>query len=68
MQIDERSPCLGKALASVPLPDGAQLIAVVRKGETHLGESALTLEPGDQVLAILRSGTEEELRRALLKH
>ena len=68
VQIDERSPCLGKALASVQLPDGAQLIAVVRKGETHLGESALTLEPGDQVLAILRSGTEEELRRALLKH
>ena len=50
------------------VPAGEYWMHVVRKGETHLGESALTLEPGDQVLAILRSGTEEELRRALLKH
>ena len=35
VQIDARSPCLGKALAR-KLPEGAQLIAVVRDGEAHL--------------------------------
>jgi trk/ktr system potassium uptake protein len=67
VQIEDRSPCLGKALSGVPLPEGSQLIAVVRRGEAHLGNGSLTLEPGDQVLAILRPGTEEELRSALLR-
>ena len=41
VQIDARSPCLGKALSRVQLPDGAQLIAVVRDGEAHLGDGEL---------------------------
>lgn len=65
VQIEERSPCLGKTLSGLRLPEGSRLIAVVRNGETHL-DGALTLEPGDQVLAVLRSGMEEELRHALL--
>jgi trk system potassium uptake protein TrkA len=68
VQVDSRSPCLGKVLSQVTLPKGAKLIAVVRNGEPHLGDGELHLEPGDQVLAILQSGTEEELRHALLTH
>ncbi len=66
VQIEDRSPCLGKALSGLRLPEGSQLIAVVRNGETYLGDRSLELQPGDQVLAVLRSGTEEELRHALL--
>ncbi len=66
VQIEDRSPCLGKALAGLHLPEGSRLIAVVRDGETYLGDGSLELQPGDQVLAVLRSGTEEELRHALL--
>ena len=66
VQIEDRSPCLGKALSGLQLPEGSQLIAVVRNGETYLGDGSLELQPGDQVLAVLRSGTEEELRHALL--
>ncbi len=66
VQIEDRSPCLGKALSGLQLPEGSQLIAVVRNGETYLGDRSLELQPGDQVLAVLRSGTEEELRHALL--
>jgi trk system potassium uptake protein TrkA len=66
VQIEARSPCLGKALSGLQLPEGSQLIAVVRNGETYLGDRSLELQPGDQVLAVLRSGTEEELRHALL--
>ena len=66
VQIDRRSPCLGKGLAGVKLPEGAQLIAVVREGEAHLGDGDITLEQGDQVLGLLPPGREEELRKALL--
>ncbi|MGH3142774.1 MAG: TrkA C-terminal domain-containing protein, partial [Gaiellales bacterium] len=66
VQIDARSPCLGKALSRVQLPDGAQLIAVVRNGEAYLGDGELTLESGDQVLGLLQPGREKELREALL--
>ena len=48
------------------LPEGAQLIAVVRDGEAHLGDGDLKLESGDQVLGLLQPGREEELRQALL--
>jgi trk/ktr system potassium uptake protein len=66
VQIGARSPCLGKALSRVPLPEGAQLIAVVRDGEAHLGDGELMLESGDQVLGLLQPGREDELRHALL--
>jgi trk system potassium uptake protein TrkA len=66
VQIDQRSPCLGKRISGVALPDGAQLIAVVRDGEARLGDGDLTLESGDQVLGLLQRGREEELRHALL--
>jgi trk/ktr system potassium uptake protein len=66
VQVDQRSPCLGKALSGVQLPEGAQLIAVVRDGEAHLGDGDLRLESGDQVLGLLQPGREEELRHALL--
>ena len=66
VQIDGRSPCLGKALSRIELPDGAQLVAVVRDGDAHLGDGAMTLEAGDQVLGLLQPGREEELRQVLL--
>jgi trk system potassium uptake protein TrkA len=66
VQIDGRSPCLGKVLSRIELPDGAQLVAVVRNGEAHLGDGTITLEAGDQVLGLLQPGREEELRQVLL--
>ncbi|HEU0303564.1 MAG TPA: TrkA family potassium uptake protein [Gaiellaceae bacterium] len=66
VQVDARSPCLGKELSRVELPEGAQLIAVVRGGEAQLGDPDLKLESGDQVLGLLQPGREDELRHALL--
>jgi Trk K+ transport system NAD-binding subunit len=51
----------------VRLPDGARLISVVRGGKAEIADGDTQLEAGDQVLAILESGKEDELRRALLK-
>jgi trk system potassium uptake protein TrkA len=66
MQIDKGSPACGKTLRRVHVPEGAQLIAVVRNGEAYLGDGDLVLAPGDQVLGLLEPGREEDLRHALV--
>jgi Trk K+ transport system NAD-binding subunit len=48
------------------LPEGARLISVVRDGKAEIPDEETQLEIGDQLLAILEPGKEDELRRALL--
>ena len=67
LQIDPDSPVAGKRVGGLRLPDGARLISVMRKGRSELAEDATVLRPGDQVLAVLEPGKEDELRRVLLK-
>src|SRR5881296_747519 len=52
VQIDKQSPSVGKRVESLVLPEGAQLISVVRNGQAQIANSSTRLEPGDQVLAI----------------
>jgi trk/ktr system potassium uptake protein len=68
VQIDEGSPCAGKTVSGLSLPAGSQLISIVRNGQAQIANGDTKLEPGDQVLAILQPGKEDELRRVLLKH
>jgi len=67
VQIPENSPVAGKKVERLELPDGARLISVTRNGESQIAVGATELRPGDQVLAILQPGMEDELRRVLLK-
>jgi trk system potassium uptake protein len=67
VQLDERSPCIGKEIDRLPLPDGARLITVMRDGQSQMANGTTKLEAGDQVLAVLEPGKEDELRRVLLK-
>ena len=46
--------------------EGARLIAVLRSGASDIAGPETIVRPGDQVLAIARSGLEDALRRALL--
>jgi trk system potassium uptake protein len=68
VQIDERSPSAGKPISRLALPEGSQLISIVRDGKAQIADGDIKLEPGDQVLAILQPGKEDELRSVLLKH
>jgi len=68
VQIDKGSPVAGKKVESLPLPEGARLISVMREGRSEIAVGSTELQPGDQVLAILQPGKEDELRRVLLKH
>jgi trk system potassium uptake protein len=67
VQIDKTSPSAGKTIAGLQLPEGSQVISVVRDGEAQIASGGTRLEPGDQVLAILQPGKEDELKRVLLK-
>jgi trk system potassium uptake protein TrkA len=67
VQIDKGSPCAGKLLEGLALPDGSQVISIVRDGQAQIASGTTRLEPGDQVLAILQPGKEDELRRILLR-
>jgi trk system potassium uptake protein TrkA len=67
VQIDKKSPCAGKRVDTLRLPEGARLISVMRDGHTEIAVGSTELQAGDQVLAILEPGKEQELRRVLLK-
>src|SRR5436189_4305164 len=67
VQIAEGSPVAGKRVERLELPDGARLISVTRNGQSEIAVGSTELRPGDQVLAILQPGKEDELRRVLLK-
>jgi trk system potassium uptake protein len=67
VQITNDSPVAGKRVEALRLPDGARLISVMRNGEAEIAVGATQLRAGDQVLAILQPGKEDELRKVLLK-
>jgi trk system potassium uptake protein TrkA len=67
VQLDERSPSAGRRVEDLQLPDGSRLISVMRDGRAQIAVGSTQLEAGDQVLAILQPGKEDELRKVLLK-
>ena len=67
VQIDKESPSAGKTVEKLRLPEGSRLISVMRDGTAEIAVGSTELKPGDQVLAILQPGKEDELRRILLK-
>jgi trk system potassium uptake protein TrkA len=66
VQIDKDSPSAGKRVDRLTMPEGARLISVMRGGKAEIAVGSTELQPGDQVLAILEPGKEDELRRVLL--
>jgi trk system potassium uptake protein TrkA len=67
VQLDEDSPCIGKEISGIKLPSGSRLITVMRGGQAQMADGETQLKAGDQVLAVLEPGKEEELRKVLLR-
>jgi len=65
--IDAASPSAGKRVSGLKMPTGARVLYVIRDGRAEIPDSETELQAGDQVLAILEPGKEDELRRVLLK-
>ena len=67
MQVAKDAPCAGKTIERLKLPEGARVISVMRNGRAEPVDPTTQIQPGDQVLAILEPGKEDELRRVLLR-
>jgi trk system potassium uptake protein TrkA len=67
VQIDERAPAAGRRVEQLDLPEGSRLISIMRNGHAEIAVGSTELQAGDQVLAILQPGKEDELRKVLLK-
>src|SRR3954469_10418211 len=67
LTVDDHANCKGKRVGMLKLPEGARVISVVRKGTAEIPDEQTQLQVGDQVLAILEPGKEDELRRVLLR-
>ena len=64
--VSRNSPAAGKRVAGLTLPDGSRLISVMRNGKSKLAHDSTVLRPGDQVLAVVEPGKEDQLYRALV--
>jgi trk system potassium uptake protein TrkA len=67
LQVDRDSPAAGKRVAGLTLPDGSRLISVLRNGKSELAHDSTVIRPGDQVLAVVEPGKEDQLYRVLVK-
>jgi trk system potassium uptake protein TrkA len=67
VEVERGAPAAGKRVEELSLPESARLISVMRNGKAEIAVGQTRLEAGDQVLAILEPGREQELRQLLLK-
>jgi trk system potassium uptake protein TrkA len=67
VQLDAGSPSVGKPISRLNLPSGSRLITVMREGQSQMADDETELRAGDQVLAVLEPGKEDELRKVLLR-
>jgi len=66
VQVQGDSPAAGKRVAGLSLPDGSRLVSVMRNGVAEIAVGETVIRPGDQVVAILKPGAEDKLRRVLV--
>ncbi len=62
MQINENSNVSDQRVGDLQMPEGSLLISVLRDGRGFVPGPDTVLEPGDEVLAVLDPGKEEELK------
>ena len=66
LQVSPEAPAAGKRVAGLSLPDGVRLVSITRNGVAEVAGLETVIRPGDQVIAILKPGLEDRLRKALV--
>jgi trk system potassium uptake protein TrkA len=66
VQVSADAPAAGKRVAGLSLPEGLRLVAIMRNGVAEIAVGESVIRPGDQVIAILKPGLDESLRRVLV--
>ena len=64
--VADDSPIAGRSLTDIRLPAQTSLIAILRGSDVIIPTGGTTLLPGDEVIAIARRESEDELRRLLI--
>jgi trk/ktr system potassium uptake protein len=62
MELGENSRVAGQKVGELQMPEGSLLISVLRNGQGFVPGPETVLEAGDEVLAVLDPGLEEELK------
>src|ERR671915_2041266 len=62
MLLEKDSKVAGMRVGDLEMPEGSLLISVLREGEGFVPGPDTVLEPGDEVLAVLDPGREEDLK------
>lgn len=62
--ISSHSRAAGRTVAEIPLPAGTVVAAVVREGQPAAPEPGLRLRPGDELLIVSHSATEQQVHAA----
>jgi trk system potassium uptake protein TrkA len=65
MLLEKDSKVAGQRVGDLDMPDGSLLISVLREGRGFVPGPETVLEPGDEILAVLDPGTEEDLKNFL---
>jgi trk system potassium uptake protein len=60
--LEDNSKVAGKRVADLQMPEGSLLISVLREGRGFVPGPDTVLESGDEVLAVLDPGKEEDLK------
>jgi trk system potassium uptake protein TrkA len=66
LHVPADAPAAGKRVAGISLPEGSKLVSVMRNGVGEIVRDETVIRPGDQVVAVLKPGVEERLRRAVV--
>ena len=66
LHVPPDAPAAGKRVAGISLPEGAKLVSLMRNGVGEIVRDETVIRPGDQIVAILKPGVEDRLRRAVV--
>lgn len=64
--VRDDSPCVGHQVQDLHLPSDSVLITIIRADHAMVPRGGTELQPGDEIVALVRTTQEEELRRALM--
>jgi trk system potassium uptake protein TrkA len=62
MQLDPKSRVAGQKVGELQMPEGSLLISILREGRGFVPGPETVLEAGDEVLAVLDKGLEEDIK------
>ena len=64
--VSSSSPCVGKQIQDIRLPDSCTLVSILRGGTVITPRGDVTLSVGDEVIGVVKPEQEEELQRLLV--